>query len=139
MTSVTKGRNVSIYEKPLERNEYNKLSELIHEILKDCINSQIFIENSIVGMLQRNGLLYRVNYAKNFHYGYSDDMFNGEQPFDFAGNNGTIFLVANCKGYMQVSYFRRKDISYVHYMHGIQQIVFIYENKPIVTQASTVL
>lgn len=133
MTSVTKGRNVSICEKFLRKDEFNELSEFIYETLKECMNSQIFIECSIVETLVKNDLLYRKNYMKYFHYGNNDDMFSGEQTFDFVGSKGTIFLVDNSKGYMQVSYFNREDIEYTHYMQGMQQIVFIYEDEAIVT------
>lgn len=136
MTSVTtKGRNFSICEKFLNTDELSTIPTIICDTLKECINSQIFIEYSLVVALQKNGLLRRENYMKGFHYGNDDDMFSGEQPFDFVGCDCVVFLVFNCTNYMQVSYFTNKDktIKYTHYLQGANNIVFISED---VTQKS---
>ena len=137
MTSViTKGRNVSICEKFLSKDELSTISTIICDTLKECINSQIFIELSLVEALKKSGLLCRRNYMKGFHYGDNNDMFYGEQPFKFVNSDCIIFLVSNSKGYMQVSEFRTKgkSINYTHYIQGISNVVFISEE---VTQESS--
>lgn len=48
-----------------------------------------------------------------------------------------IFLVGNCTGYMQVSYFHREDIEYTHYLQGMKQIIVIHEDDSIVPQTSS--
>ena len=131
MTSITtKGRNVSICEKFLSKNELNTISTIICDTLKECINSQIFIEYSLVKALQENGLLCRKNYMKGFHYGSDDDMFSGEQPFNFVDCDYIVFLVNNCTDYMQVSYFNNEErtLKYVHYLQSASNIVFISED-----------
>lgn len=128
MATVTLGRN-SLCEKKLKKDEFNQLSDFIYEELKIDMDSQIFIENSIVETLEKNDLLRRQNYLKGFHYGYHDDMFGGEEPFDFTDEKGKIFLVRNCTGYMQVSYFQRKDVKYTHYLQGMKKIIVIHEDN----------
>ena len=136
MTSVTKGRNVSICEKSLKENELNRFSETIYKILKQCMNSQIFIADSVVSALQQKHLINKHNYLRDLHYGKCyDNIREGEQGFSFTHREGEkISLVENCKGYMQVSYFCKQDVEYVHYKQGIKQIIFIYEEEPMVTQ-----
>ena len=128
MVHITKGLNVSICEKILKNRDFDELSNFIYDTLKECMDSQIFIVNSIVSTLKSNDLLYKKNYTKGFHYEHDNNMFSRERPFDFVGGKCSIFFLDNCEGYMQVSYFHKEDIEYVNYIHGMRQIVFIYEN-----------
>ena len=128
MENVRIGRN-SLYVEKLKKGEFNRLSDFIYKELKQDKDTQIFIENSIVNALEREGLLCRKNYMKGYHYGYRDDMFSGEQPFDFTDGKGKIFLVSNCKEYMQVSYFRREDIDYIHYLQEMKNIILIHKDN----------
>ena len=58
-------------------------------------------------------------------------MFGMERPYTFAVDHSIIFLVDNCSDYAQVSYFRKENMKYTHYLQGIKQIIFIYEEKDI--------
>lgn len=131
MISETKGRNVVIYEKSFKKEEFNEISNFIYEILRKCKDSQIYIEDIIIDSLKKGHLLWAENYVKESHYGDSEDMFGVERSYTFAVDHSIMFLVDNCSDYTQVSYFRKEDMKYTHYLQGIKQIIFIYEEKDI--------
>ena len=131
MISETKGRNILIYERSFKKEEFKEISNVIYEILKKCKDSQIYIEDCIINSLKKDHLLWAENYIKESHYGDSEDMFGVERTYTFAVDHSRMFLVDNCNDYAQVSYFRKEDIKYTHYLQGIKQIIFIYEEKDI--------
>ena len=131
MISETKGRNVVIYEMSFKKEEFKEISNFIYEILKKSKDSQIYIEECAVRSLRKSGLLCAQNYSKGSHYGDSDDMFGVERTYDFTNDQSRIFLADNSSDYVQVSYFRKEDMEYTHYVQGIKQVVFIYEEKDI--------
>ena len=131
MISKTKGRNVLIYERSFKKEEFKEISNFIYGILRKCKDSQIYIEDCIIDSLKKDHLLWAENYIKEFHYGDPEDMFGVERPYKFAVDHSIMFLVDNCSDYAQVSYFRKEDMKYTHYLQGIKQIIFIYEEKDI--------
>ena len=128
VTIIKEGRTITTNENFLKKEEFDKLSTLIYGVLKDCIDSQIFIENSIIEKMIDDNIILQQNYAKGFHYG-GGDMLQGESTYDFKDRKSRIDLMSNCKGYKQVVLFRRVDMDYQHYLQGIKQVVFFNEDR----------
>lgn len=119
--------NLTFVKAFFNKDEYVKISKFIYETLDDEIDSQIFVEDSIVKELKKSDILKSRNYETGYHYEGSDDPNGVEKTYDFNGSQ--IYLVHNCKGYFQVSYFASTGIKYTHYKMGMKQVVIICSAK----------
>ena len=122
-------QKVEVQNVMFRKDDLINLSEYIYEVLQSCMDSQIYIENSLYEAMIKKAIIASWNYATNFHYdGSRLDGVEKTYKFIAKGKDGIIFFAANCKGYKQITYFHKDDICYTHYMQGVSEIVLIHED-----------
>ena len=116
----TKLRSFTVTEIFLNEDDLPKLEKTIYGILKRSHDSQIYIEKSLYEYLLSNGYLRPHRYVHCSHYNSGS-----EKSVTFAGTDTTFFVIDNCDDYYQITFFRKKNFEYTHYMTRMKNIVSI--------------
>lgn len=116
-----------------------EIFSIIGNILKENINTQVFVTTDLFEELNINGHnknVFSPNYSKTFHYYHDRDNFGGESWLQLTEDTAfskTIVrasFINNCKGYMQLVQYEGNGVKdYTHYIAGLEQILFIYSRK----------
>ena len=124
-----KTRSLSITEITIDKEELKNLGEIIYNLLKKSKSCQIYLAVDVYMSLQKNDILIPQNYIKGFHYNGSDDMFGVERTYDIRDYEGTefaeMFFASNTDDYEQVTYFRKGNLEYTHYLEKMKKIYII--------------
>ena len=127
--------NITFKEITLNVKKVEQLADIIEEELKQCIDTQIFIEKDFLLEIKQNNVEHHIFYhnfmESGFHYLDDSEIKYGFHK-DHASSelNAQIHFVRNCSGYLQICLFSSKKIKrYIHYYHDMKQIIIIHAEK----------
>ena len=116
---------------PLKAKDIGKLKDILYAELEKCIDIQIYIEESLFDEIRYNYFdydMYPEEVETSGHYGKDmQDIYEFENPKKKRAE-GMIGFISNCKGFMQVTFFKRELIDYKHYLCGMRKVLYIYED-----------
>ena len=125
---------MSVKKIPLKVKEVEKLQEILNDELGKCMDIQVFLEKSLFDEIRYN--CFDHNMSPEFeeesvasHYG--KDMQDLYEFQDSKGirSEGIVGFVANCKGMLQITRFKKGRLDYTHYLKGMRKVIVIYEDK----------
>lgn len=124
-----------LIEKTVSLEKAENIFYIIEEVLRNNINTQVQVENSIMEELRKNKIKHNIRFSKlcrTNHYNTESER-NGEKWYIlnkkdiFSPSIAEASFVGNFSNYQQLVQYKSKKISnYKHFMVKFEQLLMIY-------------